>query len=68
MLLLMFLSLPVFDDPTPGNYVWRGGELFNIDVGDGIIVEERLPNGKPQHSIGPASCTTSPAHSTMVPI
>ena len=56
MLLLMFLSLPVFDDPAPWNYVWRGGELFNIDVGDGIIVEERLdPNGKPQWAplVGP---------------
>ena len=55
-LLLMFLSLPVFDDPAPWNYVWRGGELFNIDVGDGIIVEERLdPNGKPQWAplVGP---------------
>ena len=34
-LILMFLSLPVFQDPAPWNVVWRGGELFPIDVGDG---------------------------------
>ena len=49
MLLLMYLSLPVFDDPAPWNVVWRGGELFNIDLGDGKTVDERLDsNGKPQ--------------------
>ena len=49
VLLLMYLSLPVFDDPAPWNVVWRGGELFNIDLGDGKTVDERLDsNGKPQ--------------------
>jgi hypothetical protein len=49
ILLLMYLSLPVFDDPAPWNVVWRGGELFNIDLGDGKTVDERLDsNGKPQ--------------------
>ena len=38
-LILMFLSLPVFQDPAPWNVVWRGGELFPIDVGDGLTME-----------------------------
>ena len=37
----MFLSLPVFQDPAPWNVVWRAGELFPIDVGDGSTLEER---------------------------
>ena len=37
----MFLSLPVFQDPAPWNVVWRGGELFPIDVGDGTTYEGR---------------------------
>ena len=36
----MFLSLPVFQDPAPWNVVWRAGELFPIDVGDGTTLEE----------------------------
>ena len=40
-LILMFLSLPVFQDPAPWNVVWRAGELFPIDVGDGTTLEER---------------------------
>ena len=49
MLMLMFLSLPVFQDPAPWNVVWRGGELFPIDVGDGLTLEERpKPEGKTQ--------------------
>ena len=32
-LILMFLSLPVFQDPAPWNIVWRAGELFPIDIG-----------------------------------
>ena len=40
-LILMFLSLPVFQDPAPWNVVWRHGELFTIDVGDGLTMEQR---------------------------
>ena len=40
----MFLSLPVFQDPAPWNVVWRAGELFPIDVGDGTTLEERGGN------------------------
>ena len=40
-LILMFLSLPVFQDPAPWNVVWRAGELFPIDVGDGLTMEQR---------------------------
>ena len=43
-LILMFLSLPVFQDPAPWNVVWRAGELFPIDVGDGTTLEERGGN------------------------
>ena len=39
VLMLMYLSLPVFQDPAPWNVVWRGGELFPIDVGDGTTYE-----------------------------
>ena len=43
----MFLSLPVFQDPAPWNIVWRAGELFTIDVGDGLTMEQRtVPDGK----------------------
>ena len=41
VLLLMFLSLPIFQDPAPWNVVWRAGELFPIDVGDGTTYEGR---------------------------
>ena len=40
-LVLMFLSLPVYQDPAPWNVVWRAGELFPIDVGDGTTYEGR---------------------------
>ena len=43
-LILMFLSLPVFQDPAPWNVVWRAGELFPIDVGDGTTLEDRGGN------------------------
>ena len=48
-LILMFLSLPVYQDPAPWNVVWRAGELFPIDVGDGLTMEQRTPpEGKSQ--------------------
>ena len=40
-LVLQFLSLPVYQDPAPWNVVWRAGELFPIDVGDGTTYEGR---------------------------
>ena len=40
-LIIMFLSLPVYQDPAPWNVVWRAGELFPIDVGDGLTMEQR---------------------------
>jgi hypothetical protein len=47
VLILMFLSLPVFQDPAPWNVVWRAGELFPIDVGDGLTMEQRpVQDGK----------------------
>ena len=39
VLMLQFLSLPVFQDPAPWNVVWRAGELFPIDVGDGTTYD-----------------------------
>ena len=38
-LIIMFLSLPIYQDPAPWNVVWRAGELFPIDVGDGTTYE-----------------------------
>ena len=58
MLMLMFLSLPVFQDPAPWNVVWRGGELFPIDVGDGLTLEERPKPWEPQmvFRFSPGTC------------
>lgn len=38
-LVMMFLSLPVHQDPAPWNIVLRGGELFPIDVDAGQTYE-----------------------------
>ena len=40
-LMMMFLSLPIYQDPAPWNIVWRAGELFPIDVGDGTTYEDK---------------------------
>ena len=53
VLMLQFLSLPVFQDPAPWNVVWRAGELFPIDVGDGNPNPNPNPNPSPNPSPSP---------------